>query len=531
METLCSYIPYQQTGYFSKLVIDYLNDEKALRPFYTHRPQLESISEAINQKKHFKHRTVLVEQLQKQYEGLAVPEKLQSNIQQLLNNNTFTVTTAHQPNIFTGPLYVIYKIFHVIKLAETLNTSIKGSHFVPVYFMGSEDADLDELNNITINQRRYVWQTKQTGAVGRMKVDKALLQLMNEMEGQLSVLPYGNELMKIFREAYKEKNTIQQSTLSLLNSLFGEYGLIVLIPDNSAFKKIFQPVIAKELTEQFSHKVVEKTAKALEKNYKVQASGRELNLFYLIDDKRERIEVEGLRFKVEGLKLEWTPEKILEELDEHPERFSPNVILRGALQETILPNIIFVGGGGELAYWLELKEVFQAAGITYPMLVLRNSFMLIDERNAARIQRMDIELADLFKEGHLLMTKFTQQHSSNVTSLNGEFSEAGNLYDQIASSASKIDTTLTAHIDALKTRTLKGLAELEKKMLRAEKRKFVTEQEQIQKIKATLFPGNSLQERVENFSALYGTHHKAFFQTILAFSQTFGQQFTVLVNK
>ena len=129
------------------------------------------------------------------------------------------------------------------------------------------------------------------------------------------------------------------------------------------------------------------------------------------------------------------------------------------------------------------------------------------------------------------MTKFTQQHSSNVTSLNGEFSEAGNLYDQIASSASKIDTTLTAHIDALKTRTLKGLAELEKKMLRAEKRKFVTEQEQIQKIKATLFPGNSLQERVENFSALYGTHHKAFFQTILAFSQTFGQQFTVLVNK
>lgn len=531
METHCSYIPYQQTGYFSKLIIDYLDDEKALRPFYMHRPQLESIAEAINQKKHFKHRAVLVEQLQQQYEGLPVSEKLQSNIQLLLNDNTFTVTTAHQPNIFTGPLYVIYKIFHVIKLAETLNASIKGSHFVPVYFMGSEDADLDELNNITINQRKYVWQTKQTGTVGRMKVDKALLQLMNEMEGQLSVLPYGNELMKIFREAYKEKNTIQQSTLSLINSLFGEYGLVVLIPDNAAFKKIFQPVITKEITEQFSHKAVEKTAKALEENYKVQASGRELNLFYLIDDKRERIEVEDSRFKVESLKLEWTLEEILQESDKHPERFSPNVILRGALQETILPNLIFVGGGGELAYWLELKDVFQAAGIAYPMLVLRNSFMLIDERNAAKINRMDIELADLFKEEHLLMTKFTQQHSSNVTSLNGEFSEAENLYDQIASSASKIDTTLTTHIAALKTKTLKGLAELEKKMLRAEKRKFVIEQEQIQKIKAALFPGNSLQERVENFSAFYAANDKAFFQNIFAFSQTFGQQFTVLVNK
>jgi len=305
METHCSYIPYQQTGYFSKLVTDYLENEKALQPFYVHRPQLENIPDAITQKKHFKHRPVLVGQLQKQYEGLPLSEKLQSNIQLLLNENTFTVTTAHQPNIFTGPLYVIYKIFHVIKLAESLNASVKGSHFVPVYFMGSEDADLDELNNITINQRKYVWQTKQTGAVGRMKVDKALLQLMNEMEGQLSVLPFGNELMEMFREAYKEKNTIQQSTLNLLNQLFGEYGLVVLIPDNAAFKKLFQPVIAKELTEQFSHKAVETTAKALGENYKVQASGRELNLFYLIDDKRERIEVEGLKFKVESLKLEW----------------------------------------------------------------------------------------------------------------------------------------------------------------------------------------------------------------------------------
>ena len=157
--------------------------------------------------------------------------------------------------------------------------------------MGSEDADLDELNNITINQRKYVWQTKQTGAVGRMKVDKALLQLINEIEGQISVQPYGKKLVEIFRDSYKEKDSIQQSTLKLLNSLFGEYGLIVLIPDDAAFKKIFQPVIKKELTEQFSHKAVNETAKKLEEHYKVQASGREINLFYLIDDKRERIEV------------------------------------------------------------------------------------------------------------------------------------------------------------------------------------------------------------------------------------------------
>mgnify|MGYP001796790727 CR=1 FL=1 len=117
-------------------------------------------------------------------------------------------------------------------------------------------------------------------------MDKTLLQLINEMEGQLSVLPYGKELIEIFRSSYKEKTSIQQSTLVLLNSLFGEYGLVVLIPDNAALKKLFQPVMEKELKEQFSYKAVAETTQNLEKHYKLQASGSEINLFYLIDDKR-----------------------------------------------------------------------------------------------------------------------------------------------------------------------------------------------------------------------------------------------------
>ncbi|MBV9962540.1 MAG: bacillithiol biosynthesis BshC, partial [Parafilimonas sp.] len=291
METHCSHISYQQTGYFTKLVTDYLNNAPQLKQFYNFPPTLQGLQQSIEQRKNFQHRKVLVETLQKQYEGLIVHEKVSANLLLLSNENTFTVTTAHQPNIFTGPLYVIYKIFHAIKLAEELKQQFPDQNFVPVYFMGSEDADLEELNNITINQRKYVWETKQTGAVGRMKVDKSLLQLINEIAGQISVQPYGKKLIEIFRDSYKEKDLIQQSTLKLLNSLFGEYGLIVLIPDNVAFKKLFQPVLEKELTKQFSHKAVRETTKRLEKHYKVQASGREINLFYLIDDIRERIEV------------------------------------------------------------------------------------------------------------------------------------------------------------------------------------------------------------------------------------------------
>jgi len=361
-----------------------------------------------------------------------------------------------------------------------------------------------------------------------MKVDKALVQLINEMEGQLSVLPYGKELIEIFRSAYTEKTSIQQAMLHVLNSLFGEYGLVILIPDNPALKKIFQPVFEKEIKEQFSYKAVTNTINKLEAHYKVQASGRELNLFYLADDKRERIEVESLKFKVESLNLEWTPEEILKELNEHPERFSPNVILRGALQETILPNIIFVGGGGELAYWIELKEVFQQAGVSYPMLVLRNSFLLIDEKQEKQIKKLGLPVENLFLPEHELMKKIVDINTNNSYSLNGKLESFETLYNKLLQQANEIDASLNDHVLSLKTKALKKITELEKKLLRAEKRKFVEQQQHIKKLKASLFPGDSLQERVENFSGFYAKSNKDFMNKILQNSRAFDHQFGLL---
>ncbi|MEP6512666.1 MAG: bacillithiol biosynthesis BshC, partial [Parafilimonas sp.] len=359
MQSNCIYLPYSSTGYFSKIVIDYLQQDEKLKSFFTHPLSLKGIENAIENKKSFAHRSVLTEQLQLQYEGIAQSGKLSSNIQLLSKQNTFTITTAHQPNIFLGPLYVIYKILHTIKLANELTVLMPQHNFVPVFYMGSEDADIDELGNITIDSKKYEWQTKQTGAVGRMKVDKAFRKLIEEMQSQLAVQEHGAEIITIFKTAYTEGKTIQQATLELINILFGEYGLVVLIPDNAVLKKIFQPIAEKELKEQFSHKAAEITIQQLGKLYKVQAGGRELNLFYLIDDKRERIEVfsfqssvspqnsaNSFQFSVPGLNVQWKMDEILEELNNHPERFSTNVILRGLFQETILPNIAFIGGGG-----------------------------------------------------------------------------------------------------------------------------------------------------------------------------------------
>ncbi|WP_153795974.1 bacillithiol biosynthesis cysteine-adding enzyme BshC [Foetidibacter luteolus] len=530
-EVVCSHIAYNQTGFFSKTVTDYLSGQPGLQQFYTHAPNLQGIKDAIAQRQHIAYnRNVLMQQLTSQYHGLPLAEKLEANLQLLLQNNTYTVTTAHQPNIFTGPLYFVYKILHAIQLADSLHQQLPDYNFVPVYYMGSEDADLDELGTITINGKKYTWQTKQTGAVGRMKIDKPFLSLITEMEGQLGVLPYGKEIAAKFRQAYKEKQTIQQASLELINDLFGHYGLVILVPDNAKLKELFIPVIEKELTEQFSYKAVTQTLQQLEQHgYKVQAGGRELNLFYLTEDKRERIERQGNDYAVNNLGLTFTQQEILAELRQHPERFSPNVILRGALQETLLPNIAFIGGGGELAYWLELKGVFQAAEVPYPVLILRNSFLLVPAELKKKTESIGITLADLFEHDHELMNKIVTQRSNKPVGLNGQLSKVGELYDGIMDVAVNIDASLHDHVMALRKKALQRLEELEKKMLRAEKRKFGTEKERIEKIKAVLFPNNNLQERVENLAGFYAVYGEGLIDLLLENSLTLEQQFSILV--
>lgn len=507
MDCSTTYLPFESTGYFSKIVEAYLQQHENIRPFYLHEPNWEGIKTSIQSRdSHPVNRKVLTEVLQQQYMGQKNTEAVFSNISLLNDSATYTITTAHQPNLFTGPMYFVYKILHVIKLAESLSAKYPDKNFVPVFYMGSEDADLDELGFVNIEGAKWSWDTKQTGAVGRMKVDKQLVSLIESIAGQLGVLPNGNEWVELLRNCYVNGKTIQEATLSLVHTLFGHYGLVVLIPDQPAFKKLFAPVMAKELSDQFSHKAVTDTIQRLEQFYKVQAAGRPINLFYLIDDKRERIEKDGNAFTVPTIGLRFTEQEIMQELDTHPERFSPNVILRGAFQETILPNIIFVGGGGELAYWLELKTVFEKAGVAYPLLMLRNSFSISSAKLAQKQMSLQLTDADLFLPEHLLIGQYVEKHTEHQLNLDKEKAALQAYYDQMSKLAAQIDPSLRDHVTALSHQSLKKVDELEKKMKRAEKKKFSTAANQIQSIKQALFPGNSLQERQENLASFYARY-------------------------
>jgi len=510
-------------------MLDYVNGDDKLRSFFNYPVSLEGIKASIKARKEFNTpRNILVEELRGQYEGIDLTDKQVQNLELLLSPDTFTLCTAHQPVIFTGPLYFIYKIMHVIKLADILKNELPENNFVPVFYMGSEDADLDELGHLHINGEKLLWETRQTGAVGRMKVDKQLLALINRIAGEIEATDHGKEIMSHVRSAYREGQTVQQATLEFVNLLFSDYGLLIVIPDNAQLKSLFAPVVKKELTEQFSHTLVEETGKRLNENYKVQAGGRDLNLFYLTENKRERIEKVNGEYEVEGVGLSFTEEEILAEVDNHPEMFSANVILRGLFQETILPNIAFIGGGGETAYWLELKEVFAACNVPYPMLVVRNSLLLLNDEQRAATAKLGFEITHLFASTTELVNQLVRRESQLQLTLSKEKAQLHALYDSVASVAAEVDVTLADHTSALKKNALDKLNVLEKKMLRAEKRKFEAQQRQIAKLRHQLFPKDGLQERIENFLPFYARYGQKWFNKMYQVSLGLEQQFGIV---
>lgn len=530
MDCKATHLPYRETNHFSKIVLDYIDQADSLQPFYNLLPSIQGVQKAIEQRKQFDtDRKSLVAELKKQYQNITTDHSVLNNIDALLSEDTFTITTAHQTNLFSGPLYFIYKIAHVIKLSQTLKVQFPEQHFVPVFYIGSEDADLDELNHVWLGGEKYTWNTNQKGAVGRMKSDIALTKLIDDISGQLNVLPYGKEIHTKVKEFYKEGNTIQEATFYFINYLFSEFGLVVLLPDNVALKRSMISIFEDDLFNQTASNIVEKSATQLTKaGYKAQAYPRAINLFYLKDDIRERIERTGDTFQVVNTDIRFSKTDLLEELKKHPYHFSPNVILRGLYQEIILPNIIFVGGGGETAYWLQLKTLFEQYKVPFPILTLRNSFLIIVTKWREKMAQINLSPTDFFEPEMNLVNRKIRLETNKDLSVQNAISAFAKTYNELRNQVADIDKSLENHVEALKTRTIARITELEKKMLRAEKRKFTDLQNQIHAIYKQLFPNNGLQERKDNVLYYYSKWGRGFINAIVKNSNSLEQEFTIL---
>lgn len=527
METVC--IPHQATTFFSGLNIDYLSGKENLRSFYRYRPDDKGLDEAIAERSQRPvNRAVLQEVLYRQYEGYELSPAVSGNIAALADENTFTVCTAHQPNLMTGYLYFVYKIVHAAKLAQHLQQRHPDKKFVPVFYIGSEDADLDELGVFRFNGSTFRWQTSQTGAVGRMStkdLDPLIRQLLN------LVGPPGAEaelLKETIVKAYRGQPTIAKATRYLVNAFMGHLGVVVLDADDAALKKQFAPILLQELLKPEANGLVQQTSERLNRHYSAQAYSRPINLFYLKDDLRERIEQTPDGWKVVHTAITWNREELEREVREHPERFSPNVILRGLYQESILPDVAFIGGGSEVAYWLQLMPVFDHYGVFFPAVVLRQSVQWVDAPSAALQAKAGLSDTDIFQPAEKLVLGFVHANSSHDLDLSDVQEQMNQLATLMRNKATAIDVTLKASAEAALTRMKRQVAVMEKKMLRAEKRNMADKLSRIYKVKDRLFPNGSLQERYETFLPYYLSLGEDFFHILYNATLPYGERFLLI---
>lgn len=530
MPTDC--IPFRETNYFSDFICDYLDQKPELSQFYNRFPNLENFKVQIEEKSKNglleRSRKVLFEVLIEQYSQINTSELTFQHIESLKSKNTFTITTGHQLNLFTGPLYFLYKIISTINLTKQLKEEYPEYNFVPIYWMASEDHDFEEINYFNFKGKKIQWNSNQTGAVGHFNTEglDAVFEIFSTEFGSGK---NAEQLKSWFKEAYLNHNNLADATRYIANELFGEHGLVILDSDHKDLKRLFTPNIEKELIEQTAFKHVSEINMTLEDlGLKIQVNPREINFFYIDEGLRERIIFEDNLFKVNNTKISWNKSELLKHLNKFPERFSPNVIMRPLYQEVILPNLCYIGGGGEMIYWLQLKSNFKAQQVTFPMLLLRNSALIKTKKQAEKLEKLNVSDNDLFLDRNSFINKKVR----TISNINIDFSEQvkylENQFKELYKLSEQTDKSFLGAVKAQEVKQLKGLKNLEKRLLKAQKKKLADQISRCTELQEQLFPGQSLQERNTNFSELYLEFGEELIPKLLASLKPLKGDFTIL---
>ena len=479
----------------------YQTNPQIFKDFIQYMPDEEGLLKAIQDRNKFPvDRALLTSVFKKQYENLSLSTRQLQNIERLGNDNTFTVTCAHQPCLFTGPAYYVYKILSTINLSNYLTKKHPDFHFVPVFINGAEDHDFEEINHTTIFYKKVVWETKQQGPVGRYSLEH-LSQAIDELQNILGSSEASLKIIGFWHNALKEAPDYSTFMIRFLHDFFKEYGLLILNMDDVDCKRAFLPHIKNELIRRESEGLVQKEQeKLLALGFKPQAHARNVNLFYFSDEgKRERILFEDQKFTLSDSDKSWSPEEILLHAENHPDRFSPNVILRPLYQESILPDIAFIGGGGEIAYWMERKTLFQNNGVFFPALIRRNSLFIVPPSIQKNMGKLELGFSDFLLEEDVLIHRIIQEKDLRDNVFDTEKLKIEESWKSLSTYMAGFDQSLHAYMEAEKSKVFKMIDHAEQKLFRAIKQTEEVKIRQIKGIRMKLFPANGLQERVDNY--------------------------------
>jgi bacillithiol synthase len=498
-------------GGFSRLYCDYLFNAPGIRKYFEHdfhaMQNLQGFASEVASG--FAHRTVLTEVLLEQNRRFGAGEKTFENIRLLGESTTLAVVTGQQVGMIGGPLYTFYKAATAIKLAASLRETLPGHRFVPVFWLEGEDHDFEEMNHAGLLsqegapvQADYLIEGKlparNPGPVGEIVFGGDLEAFFNSLTAILPNSEFKPAVIEFLRKHYTPGSTFNTAFASLLNSWFGDEGLVFISSNDARLKKLVSPHFQKEIREfpKVSQLVIAQSAD-LERHYHAQIKTKALNLFYFYKGGRYFIEPREKDFSLKGTRHFITPEEMMNIAVNTPELLSPNVALRPICQDTILPTFAYVAGPSEIAYFAQLKSVYQYFGMKMPVIYPRLTATILEERVSRTLDKYQIDLQEIFCHADQIPRKITDMVSEiKIDELFGSVGKhmADNL-NELKFGLNYIDPTLLGALETTRTRMDAHITALKEKTAAAQLRKHEAALRQVERAINSVFPRQNFQER------------------------------------
>jgi len=481
---------------FSKLLLDYTSHSSKLSSFISQFPTkdgflsyLESFSFDNSKRK------VLVDALITQYQNSGIPAP--NRIKDLLDPTTYCVTTGHQLGLYGSAKYFIHKTISTIKLARELNELQDAKMIVPIFWLATEDHDFHEINSLRLYGERIASNNVASGPLGRLSPD-VFSDTFKEFEKLIGTSTNAKYLTSIFEKAFQCK-TWADATRYWVHALFGDE-ILILDGDDVGLKTLFAPYMEDELLNRKSHLEIELTSNSLVENgYHKQVGQREINLFYIEDNLRERIVFENEFFSVLNTDISWSENEIIELLNKNPEKFSPNATLRPLYEEVVLPNVAYIGGPGELAYWFQLKSNFDRVEVPFPILILRDSFSLATNKDLLFLKTINIDFSELALSKHDLIKTYLDRNATPLANYSDDSNDLFAVQKRIKEKTLAVNPHLEIMLDAEFKIWNKLFSKLDKKLTKELKFREEVNLIKLTKIQDKYYPNGKLNERSVGF--------------------------------
>lgn len=417
-------IPFDIIPGQGELYYDYLNKNPKLLRFYNgHHRSPEDISGLAgkilaNNDFQRKFLSIVLREINTPY---GMTPETEANIKLLEQNDTLTVITGRQAGMYTGALYTLLKAMTTIKLAAHLSKEL-GHPVVPMFWLESSDHDLDEVNHISFpgekEPTKFIYSDIQNPyhkPVGGLQLGKGFEKIAEKIMEILPRNDFYDAITRLMRETYTADATFSEAFGKMLTRLLGRWGLVIIDSENVELKKLAGPVITMKLMEKgrMNQLIMEQSEELRKEKYhhQIKVKSEMLNVFIHQDNNRIPISLLGELMSINGTKISMEDDELIKMSKEHPELFSPKVSFRPIIQDFLFPNVAYVGGPAELAYFAQLKKVYEFFDIEMPVIWPRASATIVDAKIQRHMQNTGIEPRDVFRDPKEVFTKILMKNT------------------------------------------------------------------------------------------------------------------------